>query len=790
MNNGARVPDRYHELFDPTLHSPKLMALARRIWKSLRWVVLLIALLLVAFVILHPPIVRWAIHEYSPEYTGRRITVESFRINPINGVMRIEGLRIMEAEGDSLFLGVDRILLNATLYKMFGGLYEITALHVEHPDLRIVQSGNRFNFSDLRDRFMTDAPEPEAADTTPTRYALYDLRVDSANLSYKSHLLPYPMHVTKADVHCPQVGWDVPLIEVMMNVLLDNGTLLDLELDYDQVKMHYAAEAKLKDAPCKMMLPYVEPYMHIGGLEGSFHADVSMRGDANDPMGFSLKGRVGMNDFALSDPNDAKLTGLKELDIVIDTLDVANEQYRVRRLVFKEPYILAELYDEGDNFTKWLVPDSTATTSAAEDSLGYDPENPFSMLTYYVEEVAENYATMSYRMDSLGVVNGTVLFNDFTLQEPFRYAFTELSLRADNINSKADMIQLFAHSKLNKDGTFDAMLGLDPTTLRNMQLEYTMEDVGMPDFAPYTVFYVAHPILSGRTRYVCNTTIVDNKLHSVNQLFVEDFAFGRKMKVADAMNLPMRLAVSLMKDKDGNIDLTVPVEGDLDDPEYKVWPIIWQVIKNIFVKAINAPVTLLSRAFNADEDDLRAVRFLPLQAELTSQQEKSLNILARVASEKPDVGVTLVRSGDRQAESEAYAIRVAKSAYFADSTGTPVQPGNEDQAGIVDAVDIRSLGFKAWLDRVQGPSTEPVQMRCMAMVGADNALAEADRLASVRSALITSYMTVEKELPPGAVSIRERLLTDTVPAGGQPTYHVLFGERGNGAADATPVVQP
>jgi hypothetical protein len=762
------------------------MNTARRIWKTLRWFVLSLVLLLLVFVLVHPPIVRWAIEEYSPEYTGRRITVESFRMNPINGVVRIEGLKIMEAEGDSLFLGVDRILVNATLYKMFGGHYEITALHVEHPDLRIVQSGNRFNFSDLRDRFVKDAPEPEVADTLPIHYALYDVRVDSANLSYKSHLLPYPMHVAKADMHCPRVAWDIPLIEVMMSVLLDNGTWLDLELDYDQVKMLYAAEAKLKDAPCKMMVPYVEPYMHIGGLEGSFHADVSMRGDANDPMGFSLKGAMGVTDFAMIDPNGVKLTGLKELGVLIDTLDVAHEQYRVRRLVLNEPYILAEMYDDGDNFTKWLVPDSNTTTSAAADSLGYDPENPFSMLTYYVEEVAKNYTTMSYRMDSLGVVNGTVLFNDFTLQEPFRYAFTELSLRVDNMNSKADMIQLFAHSKLNTDGTFDARLGLDPTTLRNMQLEYTMEGVGMPDFAPYTVFYVAHPILSGRTRYVCNTTIVDNKLHSVNHLFVEDFSFGKKMDVADAMNLPMRLAVSLMKDKDGNIDLTVPVEGDLDDPEYKVWPIIWQVIKNIFVKAINAPITLLSRAFDADEEDLRAVRFLPLQAELSSQQEKPLNILARVAKEKPDVGITLVRSGNREAEAEAYVIRVAKASYFADSTGTPVEMVNS-QVTEVDAVDIKSVAFKAWLDRAHGPSADPVQKRCMAMVGMENALAEVDRLSTVRSALITDHLVVEKAIPEGAILIRDHLPTDTVPAGGQPAYHVLFGERNLDAGATAPL---
>ena len=87
----------------------------------------------------------------------------------------------------------------------------------------------------------------------------------------------------------------------------------------------------------------------------------------------------------------------------------------------------------------------------------------------------------------------------------------------------------------------------------------------MPALGPCTIHHMAHPILSGRTRYVCDTTITDTKLASETRLLVEGFNFG-KMEIADAIDLPMRPAVSLMKDKDGNIGLTIPVEGDLDAP--------------------------------------------------------------------------------------------------------------------------------------------------------------------------------------------------------------------------------
>jgi hypothetical protein len=155
-----------------------------------------------------------------------------------------------------------------------------------------------------------------------------------------------------------------------------------------------------------------------------------------------------------------------------------------------------------------------------------------------------------------------------------------------------------------------------------------------------------------------------------------------------------------------------------------------------------------------------------------------LNTLARVALEKPEIAVTLIRTGDREAEAEAYAIRAAKAAYLADSTGTPVAAMDLESIAKVDGVNLRSSGFMAWLERSSGPSTEPVQQRCMAMVGKDNALAEVERLAAVRSTLIKDYLTVDKALPEEAILIRDRLATDTVQTGGQPSYHVLFGERG------------
>ncbi|MBK9287493.1 MAG: hypothetical protein IPN38_07370 [Flavobacteriales bacterium] len=314
-----------------------------------------------------------------------------------------------------------------------------------------------------------------------------------------------------------------------------------------------------------------------------------------------------------------------------------------------------------------------------------------------------------------------------------------------------------------------------------MRFNYIAEGVGMPAFGPYTIHYVAHPILSGRTRYVCNTTITDNKLHSETRILVEGFNFGKKMEIADAFNLPMRLAVSLMKDKDGNIDLTIPVEGDLDDPEYKVMPIVWQVLKNLLIKAVSAPYTLLARAFEADEDDLRTVHFLFLQQDLTGKQEKPLHILARVAKDKPDMRIELVQAGDRAAEAEAYAIRTAKAAYYVDSTGTVIDTTVKDLGAFLKEVSIKSPGFRTWIDAKVGAGDEPMQKKCMRMIGATNAEAEVTRIWAIRSKLVTDRL-LQEGVPVDAILVRDRVESDTIPALGEPSFHVIYGESEEDAA--------
>jgi hypothetical protein len=753
------------------------MRILRRILLLLAWPVAILLLLVVGLLLFHPPLVRWAVAKYSPEHTGRQVTLDHFRLNPFTGNVHIRGLQVLEAAGDTLFLRVDTIDVNTTLYKMLGGTYEVSSVRVARPFVRILQHGERFNFSDLVERFAGDsAPAPEPADTVPVRWSVRDLVLTNGRIDYRSDLMPDPFHVEGLDVRSPGLAWDQDLVAAMASLRLRNGSQLRTDVTYAQGSAVYAVDALLDSVPLRMFEAYVRPYMRIGALSGSMHGHFHVRGDADEATDVGISGELHLREAQLTDPASVTLTRIGALDIIVDTIDVKAERYRVGRFTADRPYLLFELYDQGDNWTRLLAEDTVATSVAAEEELGYDPMNPFSMLSYYLGLVTEDYDALDYKVDSLAIRNGEVAFNDHTLQNTFRYKLTDLSLTTNGIDSKRDSITLFAHSKLNGTGTFDARMDLDPNSLRNMHFRYDIVSLGMPDFGPYTTFFLAHPVLSGVTTYHNETAIVDNKLTSRNHVLVEDFQFGRRMDIATAYQLPVRLAVSLLKDKDGNIELDIPVEGDLDDPEYRVMPIVWQVLKNLVVKAVSAPANLLARAFGAEnEEDLKSVRFLYLQEDLTSKQEKPLRTVARVAESKPDLRIELVQSGDREGEAEAQALLLARKAYAEDSIGTPLTLPKVELEAHLARIDIRSAGFLAWLDRVGGPSGDPIQKRCIRLAGAEALRNEVDRLYAARIALLKAFLVQELSLPPDRIAVRDATPEDKLPAIGQPYFELRYG---------------
>ena len=143
----------------------------------------------------------------------------------------------------------------------------------------------------------------------------------------------------------------------------------------------------------------------------------------------------------------------------------------------------------------------------------------------------------------------------------------------------------------------------------------------------------------------------DGRLEATNQLVLNQLTFGDRIESKDATKLPVRLAVALLKDRNGVIDINLPVSGSINDPQFSVGGVIWQVVGNLLTKALTAPFALLA---GGGRDDLSLVEFEPGTAVMTAGGASAVDKVAKALTERPALKMTVTGAADPVSERDAY----------------------------------------------------------------------------------------------------------------------------------------
>ena len=187
-----------------------------------------------------------------------------------------------------------------------------------------------------------------------------------------------------------------------------------------------------------------------------------------------------------------------------------------------------------------------------------------------------------------------------------------------------------------------------------LDIKAKVRDLELPPLSPYSVKYAGHGIERGKLSVdVAYVVLPNGQLDAKNKIILNQLKFGDKVEGAPA-SLPVRLAVALLADRNGVIDLDLPVSGSLDDPQFRLAPIIFKIIGNLIVKAITAPFALLAWAFGGGGDELSQVAFAPGSAALASDAQANLDKVAKALLERPALKMTVVGLSNLEEEREAF----------------------------------------------------------------------------------------------------------------------------------------
>ena len=202
-------------------------------------------------------------------------------------------------------------------------------------------------------------------------------------------------------------------------------------------------------------------------------------------------------------------------------------------------------------------------------------------------------------------------------------------------------------------------------------------DVDLPPLSPYAAKYAGYGITRGKLSFDVHYRIKDRKLVADNKLVLDQLTFGERVDSPTATKLPVQLAVALLKDANGVIDIEVPISGSLDDPQFSVGGLIVKVIVNLLQKAVTAPFALLGAAFGGGGEEMSYVAFDPGRGVPVAAADAKLDTLGKALTARPSLKVDIAGHSDTAADTEALrrgaverAIRAEKLKALA-AAGTP-----------------------------------------------------------------------------------------------------------------------
>ncbi len=183
-----------------------------------------------------------------------------------------------------------------------------------------------------------------------------------------------------------------------------------------------------------------------------------------------------------------------------------------------------------------------------------------------------------------------------------------------------------------------------------VDLKLTMKNDDLTPFTPYTEKFAGYPLNKGKLAFDLNYKIENRKLQGSNAIVIDQFTFGPRNDSPNATKLPVRLAVALLKDRNGQIDLNLPVSGSLDDPKFSIGGLVWKAVENILLKVATSPFSLLGAMFGGGEE-LQYVDFAPGAIALDPAQTNKLDILVKALYERPALNLEIsasIDSADRE----------------------------------------------------------------------------------------------------------------------------------------------
>ncbi|MGM0610588.1 MAG: DUF748 domain-containing protein [Thermodesulfobacteriota bacterium] len=375
--------------------------------------------------------------------------------------------------------------------------------------------------------------------------------------------------------------------------------------------------------------------IHTCLLDADFRAAL----DTQDELSLrsSLNGSV--SSLELRDKQQNRLVQMEKMNVLGMNMSLAPNKLHISEIILHSPGLDLERNPRGElNLKKALG------MTAPKDAVQKDAP----------PEKKKDFVFKDMELDKVQIKNGALFFKDKNISPYYETELKPIQARAQSLSrgmEKPGRISLNAtkdkHARLVLNGKINLL-----SRPVYSDLKFSIQGMDMVSLTPYTQEYLAYPIQTGKLNWNGDFNIQNSTLKGSNLFLIEHLELGPKIKNTNASNAPVKLALALLQDSRGDLELNIPISGNLNDPQFSLGKTIFKAIIGLFGKIATAPFSLIGELFGGGED-VNRIPYNPGEYEIRTEAQKKLNNIATALKKRPRLRVSIQGQINRKLDTAA-----------------------------------------------------------------------------------------------------------------------------------------
>ena len=572
--------------------------------------------------------------DYKAAYTEKDV---QFSVN--KGGLEIRDLRFLEKNGNKALIILPVFALQGINVNLAKQAVTIESVSADNADFQAwLNPDGTINYQTLFLPAQTDgnaktsaavnAVEPKQS---PWSVKINTLTFNNFGLDFEDQTQKKPLAMSFKPINFKLTNYsneDGAKLPVQLSIGVNNTGLIKLSGDTVIKPLSASLDVDVETIDLKNFQPYYEKFVHLDVIDGALHIDgnLAVAGLGQDNADVKFKGNAGIAHFLTRDQTLRKdLVKWDSLTLTDLEVDLPANRYTATALLIDKPYVRVTIRkDKTVNFNDIVIRDKSKPPTR---------DKP-------VKDQPTDGSKPYFKLGKIQVTEGSSDFSDLSLILPFAAQIKSLGGGASGVSSEKKSIMTVALDGNAYDLAPVNIKGKISPYLGEYHVDINFNGLPMPLISPYMVQFAGYKVEKGKLTLGLKYNVVNGELTASNSIFIDQLELGEKVENPNAVSLPLKLAVALLKDSDGKIKIDVPITGSLDDPKFSVGAIVTDALINVLSKVVTSPFRALA-ALISSEEDMSTVSFPAGNSYLTKQQQAKLDDLAKALKDRPVLNLNI-----------------------------------------------------------------------------------------------------------------------------------------------------